>query len=299
MQGRPIKASSEQQLSDLRAGKGMSLAVPAEQKSRTQALLVQMQREAKLAGEAVIAAEAALDALFTTKAATPAALRTATYNAAVAQGQLRETHLRYHLAMVELLSPEQVAATTGCVVTERPQGWAAPSLPPRGGQAKRRSHICLSWGRRDRRAAARLGATPDLRLAHEQHAAFDDEPFGRLELERSLVVAPVLRVVEAPAAPEAGFGSLHAVDHQAAGERALVGHTLWRFVPQPHDVSADRVAAGLDADPGVEAGGPPLAGHAGLCLHLRRGEKRACRQDQRGLHANCPGAKTVPKRASP
>ena len=131
MQERAIKALSEQQLSDLRAGKGMSLALPAElngypgpshalelaeplkltaeQKSRTQALFAQMQQEAKSAGEEVIAAEGALDALFKTKAATPGALRTATHNAAVAQGQLRETHLRYHLAMVELLSPEQVA----------------------------------------------------------------------------------------------------------------------------------------------------------------------------------------------
>lgn len=132
MQGRTIKALSEQQLSDLRAGKGMSLALPAElngypgpshalelseplklsaeQKSRTQALFNQMQQAAKAAGEEVIAAEAALDALFKTKAATPDALRKATHTAAVAQGQLRETHLRYHLAMVELLSPEQVAA---------------------------------------------------------------------------------------------------------------------------------------------------------------------------------------------
>lgn len=132
MQGRAIKALSDQQLSDLRAGKGMSLALPAElngypgpshalelaellkltaeQKSRTQALFAQMQQEARTAGEEVIAAEGALDALFKSKAVTPGALRTATHNAAVAQGQLRETHLRYHLAMVELLSPEQVAA---------------------------------------------------------------------------------------------------------------------------------------------------------------------------------------------
>lgn len=132
MQDRPIKALSEQQLSDLRAGKGMSLALPAElngypgpshalelaealkmtaeQRSRTQALFAQMHQEAKVAGEEVIAAEVALDALFKTKAATPGALRTATHNAAVAKGQLRETHLRYHLAMVELLSAEQVSA---------------------------------------------------------------------------------------------------------------------------------------------------------------------------------------------
>lgn len=132
MQDRAIKSLSEQQLSDLRAGKGMSLALPAElngypgpshalelaeplkltaeQKTRTQALFVQMQQEARSAGEEVIAAEAALDALFKSKSATPDAVRTATGKAAVVQGRLRETHLRYHLAMVELLSPEQVAA---------------------------------------------------------------------------------------------------------------------------------------------------------------------------------------------
>lgn len=132
LQGRAIKALSEQQVQDLRAGKGMSLALPAElngypgpshvleladplqltpeQKSRTQALFVQMQDEARAAGEDVITAEAALDTLFKSKHATPQALRSATAEAAQAQGRLRETHLRYHLAMVEVLSPEQVAA---------------------------------------------------------------------------------------------------------------------------------------------------------------------------------------------
>lgn len=132
--GRTISALSEQQLSDLRAGKGMSLALPAElngypgpshtlelaeplkltaeQRSRTQALFEQMQREARTAGEDVIAAEMALDALFRAKAVTPGALRTATQNAALAQGKLREPHLRYHLAKVQLLSPEQVSAYT-------------------------------------------------------------------------------------------------------------------------------------------------------------------------------------------
>ena len=69
MQDRPIKALSDQQLADLRAGKGMSLALPAElngypgpshalelagplklsatQRARTQELFTQMQREAQ------------------------------------------------------------------------------------------------------------------------------------------------------------------------------------------------------------------------------------------------------------
>lgn len=132
MHERPIKAFSEQQVADLRAGKGMSLALPAElngypgpshtleladqlkltpeQKVRTQALFMQMQQEAKTVGEQVISAEAALDRLFREKQATPEALQAATAKAAQAQGQLRETHLRYHLVMGDVLLPEQVAA---------------------------------------------------------------------------------------------------------------------------------------------------------------------------------------------
>lgn len=131
MQSRAVKALSDQQLADLRAGKGMSLALPAElngypgpahvlelaeplkltpaQRARTQALFEQMQREARLAGEAVIEAETALDALFKGRTVTPESLKRATEAASAAQGRLRETHLRYHLQMVELLTPQQVA----------------------------------------------------------------------------------------------------------------------------------------------------------------------------------------------
>ena len=81
-----------------------------EQRTRTEALFAQMQREAKTAGEAVIAAEAALDALFSERRATAAEVAGATARAAAAQGKLREAHLRYHLAMMDVLSPEQVAS---------------------------------------------------------------------------------------------------------------------------------------------------------------------------------------------
>lgn len=131
MQARSVKALSDQQIADLRAGKGMSLALPAElngypgpshtlelagplaltaeQRARTQALFAQMQQEARIAGEAVIAAETALDSLFKEKRASLDALSAATTTAAHAHGQLRETHLRYHLAMAELLTAEQIA----------------------------------------------------------------------------------------------------------------------------------------------------------------------------------------------
>lgn len=131
LQGRDIKALSDQQIADLRAGRGMSLALPAElngypgpahslelaeqlrlspeQRSKTQVLLDKMQQEAKALGEEVIIAERALDRLFKDKRVVPASLASATSKAAAAQGSLREAHLRYHLAMMEVLTPEQVA----------------------------------------------------------------------------------------------------------------------------------------------------------------------------------------------
>ena len=132
MRERSVKALSDQQVVDLRAGRGMSLALPAElngypgplhtldladqlklspqQRARTQELFGEMQREARAVGEEVIAAETALDALFREKRVTPESLSAASSRAALAQGKLRETHLRYHLAMMEVLSAEQVAA---------------------------------------------------------------------------------------------------------------------------------------------------------------------------------------------
>jgi len=131
LQKRDIKALSEQQISDLRAGRGMSLALPAElngypgpahalelaeplrlspeQRSKTQRLFDTMQQEAKALGEATIAAERELDRLFRDRRVAPESLSAATAKAAAAQGRLRESHLRYHLAMMEVLSPEQVA----------------------------------------------------------------------------------------------------------------------------------------------------------------------------------------------
>ncbi|WP_440105879.1 periplasmic heavy metal sensor [Acidovorax sp. BL-A-41-H1] len=132
MQQRAIKALSDQQVADLREGKGMSMALPAElngypgplhtlqladqlkltpdQTSRTQALFAQMQQEAKAAGESVIAAETALDSLFKDKRVQPDTLTAAVARAAQAQGALRETHLRYHLRMMDVLSAAQVTA---------------------------------------------------------------------------------------------------------------------------------------------------------------------------------------------
>lgn len=131
MQTRPIKALSAQQIAGLKSGRGMGMAMPAElngypgpmhvlelatqlnlsdeQAERTRTLFAEMQAQAIAAGEEVIAAEAVLDNLFQEKRANNENVSAAVARAAQAHGKLRETHLRYHLAMMEILSADQVA----------------------------------------------------------------------------------------------------------------------------------------------------------------------------------------------
>src|SRR4051812_21789878 len=130
MQARPIKALSEQQVADLAAGRGMGLALAAElngyprpthvleladrlqlsadQRARIKALFESMKAEALPLGAKLIAQEADLDKQFATRRVTPESLKTSTAAASVTQGELREAHLRYHLATVEVLSPGQM-----------------------------------------------------------------------------------------------------------------------------------------------------------------------------------------------
>jgi hypothetical protein len=132
MQSRSIKALSEQQIADLRAGKGISLALPAElngypgpahalelagplglseeQKLKTQKLFEQMQAEARALGEQVISSEYELDRLFKDNKANAASVQEATAKSAQIQGRLRASHLRYHLSMMDVLTPAQVAS---------------------------------------------------------------------------------------------------------------------------------------------------------------------------------------------
>jgi hypothetical protein len=131
LQARPIKALSAEQMADLRAGRGMGLALPAElngwpgpmhvleladrlgldaaQRAAVTQQLAQMRREAIAAGEAVIAAEAALDAVFAGADATAEAVEAASARAGQAQGALRAVHLRHHLATAAVLTPAQRA----------------------------------------------------------------------------------------------------------------------------------------------------------------------------------------------
>ena len=130
LETRAVKALSDQQLPDLRAGRGMGLALSAElngypgplhvlehadalslnpaQRERTKALFEAMRAEAVPLGERLIQQEADLERLFATKVVQPATLEGATAAIGATQGKLRAAHLRYHLAMVDLLTLEQV-----------------------------------------------------------------------------------------------------------------------------------------------------------------------------------------------
>ncbi len=127
---RPIKALSAQRVEDLRAGRGMGFALAAElnghsgplhvlehadtlglspsQRESVQGQFDAMRAEAIPLGERLIEQEAELDRMFATRTIRPATLGGATAAIAETEGALRAVHLRYHLSMVELLTPEQV-----------------------------------------------------------------------------------------------------------------------------------------------------------------------------------------------
>ena len=130
LEGRSIKALSEQQIADLRAGRGMGLALAAElngypgpmhvleladsldlsdrQRAKMQELFTARKAEAIPLGERLIAQEADLDKQFANKTITPASLAAATDAIGITQAALRQAHLKYHLSTVEVLTPAQV-----------------------------------------------------------------------------------------------------------------------------------------------------------------------------------------------
>ena len=130
MQARPIKALSEQQVADLAAGRGMGLALAAElngypgplhvleladklelsadQRGKVQTLFDAMKAEAIPLGSKLIGQETQLDRKFATRLMTPEDLKSETAAIATTQGELRETHLKYHLKMVTVLTPAQM-----------------------------------------------------------------------------------------------------------------------------------------------------------------------------------------------
>jgi hypothetical protein len=130
MQGRSIKALSDQQVADLQAGRGMGMAMPAElngypgpmhvleladqlglsadQRATIRGLFDSMKSEAIPLGERLIAQEAALDRLFAGRTATADNVAAATDEIGATQAKLRNAHLKYHLLTIALLQPGQI-----------------------------------------------------------------------------------------------------------------------------------------------------------------------------------------------
>jgi hypothetical protein len=130
LQKREIKALSQEQMVDLAAGRGMSLALPAElngypgprhvldftdelglsdkQRSGVQQLFDSMKSEAVLIGQRLVAAERDLDRAFAERTITSERLQSATAAIAKINGELRHTHLKYHLGTAALLRPDQM-----------------------------------------------------------------------------------------------------------------------------------------------------------------------------------------------
>jgi hypothetical protein len=131
LEKREVKALSDQQIADLRAGRGMGLALAAElnfypgpshvleladalhlsdkQRTQTKNLFDAMKAETMPIGERIIDEETVLDRLFAERRITPELLEAVTSRISVQQGRLRAAHLRYHMIMVEVLSPAQIA----------------------------------------------------------------------------------------------------------------------------------------------------------------------------------------------
>lgn len=131
LQDREIKALSSQQIDDLRAGRGMGMALAAElnnypgprhvldladslnlsadQHSRVSRLFGEMAVRARALGGQILAAEGRLDRLFAEKRVDDGVLRTQTDLIARLNGDLRYVHLQYHLTVRALLSDMQVA----------------------------------------------------------------------------------------------------------------------------------------------------------------------------------------------
>ena len=146
----------EERLADLRAGRGMGLALAAElngypgprhvleladplglsdqQRAQTQALFDDMMEGATRLGERIIAQEQALADLFAEDRAEPEEIRTISLRIGALEGLLRAHHLRYHLEMKALLEPAQI------VRYQELRGHAAPGTGgPRHHQGGHRS----------------------------------------------------------------------------------------------------------------------------------------------------------------
>jgi Spy/CpxP family protein refolding chaperone len=132
LETREIKSLSADELKGLKEGKGLGYALSAElngypgprhvlelaeklkltpdQQAQTELLFADMQRESSALGEKLIEVERAIDQGFQQRLLDSASLDSLTGDAAEIDGKLRATHLKYHLGMMALLNPEQVAS---------------------------------------------------------------------------------------------------------------------------------------------------------------------------------------------
>ncbi|MGH2568131.1 MAG: Spy/CpxP family protein refolding chaperone [Bacteroidota bacterium] len=127
---RPIRSLSEKEIEDYLAGAGMGLAKAAElnhypgprhvldlaaelqltvdQISKTQQVFDAMKKEAIRLGIMIVNEERALDQIFADQKAEKQAIVSSTTRIARLAGKLRAEHLAAHLAMKDILKPEQI-----------------------------------------------------------------------------------------------------------------------------------------------------------------------------------------------
>jgi len=128
-QNRAISSFSEEELTDLREGRGMGLARPAElngypgpahvlelateleltdeQRRSVEAIFSRMKKAAQAAGAQYLEAERAVDVAFRSGNTGPEEIRALVRRADSARAEVRIAHLDAHLETARLLSPEQ------------------------------------------------------------------------------------------------------------------------------------------------------------------------------------------------
>jgi Spy/CpxP family protein refolding chaperone len=156
---REVKTLSTERQEGLKKGRGMGYALAAEmngypgpqhvielaeplgldadQKSRAQSVFNKMQKEAIAAGEALIAAEAHLDRMFQLKQVTYERVEAQTAVVAAQEARLRAIHLNAHLAMMQILTPEQLESYG------RLRGYAGGAEQP--GAPQQPGHGQMQW----------------------------------------------------------------------------------------------------------------------------------------------------------
>ena len=130
MEAREVKALDAKTVDDLRAGRGMGLALAAElngypgpmhvleladrlrlspdQRAKVQQLFARMKAEAVPLGQRLLDEERSLDRHFAERTINRDLLAALTRSIGETTGALRQAHLSYHLATIEALTPEQV-----------------------------------------------------------------------------------------------------------------------------------------------------------------------------------------------